>query len=121
MLHSMLELLRLKASTRLFDKSFSDLLSLLANILLKSNSLLTTTYQEKNPIYPLSLDVKKIHVCLNHCILYHKEYKSLDRCPVCNVSQYNRNDDCEGEDASTNAKKKKSNASCDEEDTASNA
>jgi hypothetical protein len=120
-LHSVLELLRLKASNGWSDKSFSDLLSLLANMLPKPNSLPTTTYLAKKLICPLSLDVQKIHACPNHCILYRKEYEALDRCPVCNASRYKRNDDCEDEDASANAKKKKSNAGRDEEDTSSNA
>jgi hypothetical protein len=120
-LHSVLELLRLKASNGWSDKSFSDLLSLLANMLPKPNSLPTTTYLAKKLICPLSLDVQKIHACPNHCILYRKEYEALDRCPVCNASRYKRNDDCEDEDASANTKKKKSNAGRDEEDTSSNA
>ena len=87
MLHSILELLRLKASNRWSDKSFLDLLSLLANMLLKPNSLPTITYQAKKLICPLSLDVQKIYACPNHCILYRKEYEALDRCLVCNASR----------------------------------
>jgi predicted nucleic acid-binding Zn-ribbon protein len=34
--------------------------------------------------------VDKIHSCLNHCILYHKEYEFNTKCPVCGVSRYKR-------------------------------
>ena len=52
-----------------------------------------------------------IHACWNNCILYWKEYEDLDRCPMCNVSRYKFNDDCEDEDDSANVKKKKKKSS----------
>jgi hypothetical protein len=69
-----LELLKLKAGHGWCDNSFSELLSLLAKLLPKPNTLPTSTYRVKKLICLLSLGVDKIHACPNHCILYRKEY-----------------------------------------------
>jgi hypothetical protein len=89
-LHVMLELLKLKASHRWSDNSFSELLILPAKLLPKPNTLPTSTYRAKKLICPLSLGVDKIHVCPNHCILYRKGYEFNMKCPVCGVRQYKR-------------------------------
>ena len=49
------------------------------------------TYQAKQMIYPLGLEVQKIHACYNDCILYHGKYAELDQCPVCELSRYKSN------------------------------
>jgi hypothetical protein len=85
-----LEILKLKASHGWFNNSFSELLSLLAKLLPNPNTLPTSTYRVKKLIYSLSLDVDKIHTCLNHCILYCKEHEFKIKCLVCGVSRYKR-------------------------------
>src|SRR6266540_6116777 len=99
--------MKLKASNAWSNKSFTELMGLIHEMLPKGNKFPTTTNEAKKLISPLSLDVVTIHACWNHCILYQKEYEDLDRCPVCNVSRYKCNDDCEDEDDSANMKKKK--------------
>ena len=76
----------------------------------KANKLPCNTYRAKKLIAPLALDVQKVHACLNHCVLYRKEYVHYERYSVCKRSRYKRNDDCEDEDDSVEV-----------EDTASNA
>jgi hypothetical protein len=85
-LRVVLELLKLKASHGWSDNSFSELLSLIAKLLPKPNTLPTSTYRVKKIICPLSLGVDKIHACPNHYILYHKEYEFNMKCLVCGVS-----------------------------------
>jgi hypothetical protein len=82
-----LELLKLKASHVWSDNSFSKLLSLLAKLLPKPNTLPTSTYKAKKLICLLSLGVDKIHTCPNYCILYRKEYEFKMKCPICGVSR----------------------------------
>jgi hypothetical protein len=53
-----LELLKLKASNGWLDSSFSTLLELRSKVLSKSNGL------------SVDIGCRKIHACLNHCILY---------------------------------------------------
>jgi hypothetical protein len=85
-----LELLKLKANNGWSDNSFSKLLSLLAKLLLKPNTLPISTYRAKKLICLLSLGVDKIHACTNQCILYHKEHEFKTKCSVCGVSRYKR-------------------------------
>jgi hypothetical protein len=82
----MLELLKLKVSHGWSDNRFLELLILLAKLLPKPNTLLTSTYRAKKLICPLSLGVDKIRVCPNHCILYCKGHEFKTKCPVCGVS-----------------------------------
>jgi hypothetical protein len=90
----MLELLKLKASHGWSDNSFSELLSLLAKLLPKSNTLPISTYRAKKLICSLSLGVDKIHTCPNHCILYLKEHELKTKCLICGVSRYKRSYNC---------------------------
>jgi hypothetical protein len=90
-----LELLKLKVSNRWSVNSFSALLELLSKVLPKPNGLPTSTYLEKKTICPLTLGVEKIHVCLNHYILYRKENEFKEKCPRCNASRYKWNDNSE--------------------------
>ena len=76
-----LELLILKAKYGWSDCSFNDLLRLLSWVLPQPNSVSANTYQAKKVISSLTMGVKKIHACPNHCILFHaKTFKSLDKC-----------------------------------------
>jgi hypothetical protein len=68
----MLELLKLKASSRWSDTSFSVLLELLTKVLPKSNGLPSSICQAKKIFCPLTLGIEKIHAYPNHCILYQK-------------------------------------------------
>jgi hypothetical protein len=65
-----LKLMKLKATSRWSDTSFSALLKLLTKVLPKPNGLPSITYHVKKIICPLTLGIEKIHACLNHCILY---------------------------------------------------
>ena len=47
------------------------------------------TYLAKQMIYPIGLEVEKLHACSNDCILYRGEkYKDLDKCPKCEAPRY---------------------------------
>ena len=89
-LSSVLELLKLKASNGWSDKSFTELLGLLADMLPEGNELPKTTYKAKKVLCPLGMEVERIHACPNDCILYRNEYTNMHVCPVCNASRYKR-------------------------------
>ena len=60
----------------------------------KDNELPSTTYEVKQLVCPLGLEVQKIHACPNDCILYRGDYENLDACPVCGALRYKiRKDD----------------------------
>ena len=62
--------------------------NLLKKILPNNNELPTTTYEAKQLVCPLGLEVQKIHACPNDCILYRGEYENLDACSVCSALRY---------------------------------
>jgi len=69
----------------------------------KGNELPTTVYEAKQVVYPLGIEIQKIHACPNDCILYYgEEYENFDACLVCKTSRYmiRRDDpgDVEGEE-----------------------
>jgi len=107
-LHFVLELLILKAKYGWSDCSFNDLLRLLSWLLRQPNSVPSNTDQAKKVISPLTMGVKKIYACPNHCILFHGDtFKSLDKYPRCRASRYKNNDLYDGDEASTENKRKK--------------
>ena len=58
-----LELLQWKATNGVSDKRFGDLLKLVKKMLSKDNELPTTTYEAKQLVCLLGLEVQKIHAC----------------------------------------------------------
>jgi hypothetical protein len=89
-LSSVLELLKLKASYGWSDKSFTALLGLVSDMLPDGNELPKNTYQAKQVLCPLEMEVQRIHACPNDCILYRKDLSNLHSCPVCKASRYKR-------------------------------
>jgi hypothetical protein len=98
-----LELLQWKARNGISDKAFGQLLKKNKKMLSRENELPATTYEAKQVVCPLGLEIQKIHACPNDCILYRgKDYENLDGCPICKASRYKirRDDpgDVEGEE-----------------------
>ena len=89
-----LELLQWKAANRISDKGFNEILELIKKILPEVEKLPASTYEAKEIVCPVGLEMQKIHTCPNDCILYRKEYEELEACPVCKASRYKiRRDD----------------------------
>ena len=101
-----LEMLQWKAANGVSDMGFEELLGIVKNMLPEGNELPSTTYEAKKVVCPFGLEVQKIHVCPNNCILYRDEYEKLDACPVCVAKWYKirQNDpgDVDGEPAKKN-------------------
>jgi hypothetical protein len=93
-LRSVLKLLMCKVRYGLSNAGFDAFLSIIIDMLPKENKVPANTYYAKKLISPLTMDVEKIHVCRNHCILYRDDdYKDLDSCPNCGASRYKTNKD----------------------------
>jgi hypothetical protein len=106
-LFAMLKLFQLKASNRLSDCSFKELLTLLKDMLPQGNTVPEIVYEAKQIICPLGLEVEKIHVCKNDCILYcGPKYKDLKKCPICGLNQFNHRKD-RGDDENCNRNRRK--------------
>ena len=90
-------LLAFKSINGLSDKGFDQLLGIIRKMLPEKNKLPEKTYLAKQIIYPISLEVEKIHVCSNDYILYHGEkYKDLDKCTQCEAPWYKEGPSDEG-------------------------
>jgi hypothetical protein len=97
-LHTTLDMLQWKATNGVSDKGFDDLLRMIKNLLPADNELLPSTYEAKKIVFPLGLEVQKIHACPNDCILYRGEkYEKLESCPVCKALRYKIRRDDPGE------------------------
>ena len=46
--------------------------------------------EAKKIVFPLELEVQKIHACVNDYILYHGEYKDFRACLTCKHARYKR-------------------------------
>ncbi|XP_006586481.1 uncharacterized protein [Glycine max] len=91
-LSAVLALVNLKARFGWSDKSLTELLVLLKNMLPNDNKLPNSHYEAKKILCPVGLEYKKIHACRNDCVLYRKEFAKLRNCPTCGVSRYKQND-----------------------------
>ena len=87
-LSAIVRLYNLKAANGWSDKSFSDLLVAISDMLPQPNELYTSMYQVKKTMSSLGMGYEKIHACRNDCVLYRKEHKDLECCLVCGVSRW---------------------------------
>jgi len=87
-LSAILRLMNLIATNGWTDKSFTELLVLLNEMLPEGNTLPTRNYDAKKILCLMGMAYKRIHACPNDCILYRKEFEDLKKCPKCGSSQY---------------------------------
>ncbi|XP_057422588.1 uncharacterized protein LOC130716624 [Lotus japonicus] len=100
-LSAVLRLFNLKAKNGWSDKSFTDLLGLLKEMLPEGNTMPNRHYEAKKVLCPMGMEYEKIHACPNDCILYRKEFETYDHCPKCKASRYKKKDGDSSDDVST--------------------
>ena len=91
-LSAVLGLVNLKARFGWSEKSFTELLVLLKNMLPEENILPKSHYEAKKILCPVGMEYQKIHACPNGCIMYRNEFAKMRNCPTCGVSRYKVND-----------------------------
>ncbi|CAJ2651409.1 unnamed protein product [Trifolium pratense] len=100
-LSAVLKLFNLKAKNGWTDKSFSELLELLTQMLPEGNVIPNRCYEAKKVLCPMGLEYERIHACPNDCILYRKEFANSDHCPKCMASRYKKKDGDSSDDVVT--------------------
>jgi hypothetical protein len=65
-----LQMLQWKAKYGVSDKAFEGMLKIVKGKLTENHELPSTTYEAKQTVCPLGLEVQKIHAFPNDCILY---------------------------------------------------
>ncbi|GJW48648.1 putative reverse transcriptase domain-containing protein [Tanacetum coccineum] len=87
-LSAIVKLLNLKGKYGCSDKFFTELLGLLKKMLPAGNEMVEKTYQAKKVMKLMGSGYKKIHVCINNCLLYWKDDKDLTACRTCGISRW---------------------------------
>ncbi|KAI3740168.1 hypothetical protein L2E82_30590 [Cichorium intybus] len=87
-LSAVLKLFNLKANNGWSDKSFTELLEILHEMLPESNELPISLYYAKKLMCTMDLEIERIHACPNDCMLYRNEYANLHECITCGKSRY---------------------------------
>ncbi|GJU73410.1 putative transposon, En/Spm-like protein [Tanacetum coccineum] len=82
------KLLNLKGKYGASDKFFTELLGLIKKMLPAGNEMVEKTYQAKKVMKLMGSGYKKIHVCINNCLLYWKDDKDLTACRTCGISRW---------------------------------
>ncbi|CAJ2641052.1 unnamed protein product [Trifolium pratense] len=100
-LSAVLKLFNLKAKNGWTDKSFTELLELLIQMLPEGNVMPNRYYEAKKVLCPMGLEYEKIHACPNDCILYRKEFVNYNHCPTCKASRYKKKDGDSSDDEVT--------------------
>ncbi|KAL0551668.1 hypothetical protein IC582_010757 [Cucumis melo] len=85
---TLIKLYNLKAKFGWSDKSFTELLQLICDILPTLNECPTSTYEAKKILCTLGMKYEKIHACRNDCCLFRKELSDANVCPSCGMSRW---------------------------------
>ena len=81
-------LLHMKSFYRISNTAFSSIVKLLAEAFPALNTIPKSYGEAKKLLQRLGLGYDSIHVCLNNCVLFRKQYAELDHCPICKTSRW---------------------------------
>ncbi|GJT54058.1 putative transposase-associated domain-containing protein [Tanacetum coccineum] len=87
-LSAIVKLLNLKGKYGASDKFFTELLGLIKKMLPAHNEMVEKTYQAKKVMKLMRSGYKKIHACINNCLLYWKDDKDLTVCRTSGISRW---------------------------------
>ncbi|XP_028091387.1 uncharacterized protein LOC114291726 [Camellia sinensis] len=87
-LSTLVKLYNFKTTNSLYHTGFSDLLTLLGDMLPLNNEIPSSMYEIGKTFAALGMGYEKIHACPYDCILYRKEYKDATSCPTCGISRW---------------------------------
>jgi hypothetical protein len=82
------KLLHMKSFYRISNTTFSSILKLLAEAFPALNTVPKSYDDAKKLLQRLGLGYDSIHVCLNNCVLFRKQYAELDHCSFCETSRW---------------------------------
>ena len=74
------------------NKALEGVLFLISKFLPKGHCVPNTMEKVQRVVRDLGLDYIKIDACENHCVLFRKEYETLDICPICKASRWKTDD-----------------------------
>jgi hypothetical protein len=80
------------------NNSLERILRLFLLVLPDGHCLPTSLEKVERIICDLGLHYKKIHACVNGCVLFHGDYAELDKCPTCDESRWKETGGTEKDD-----------------------
>ncbi|XP_062102882.1 uncharacterized protein LOC133813862 [Humulus lupulus] len=89
-LSMLLRLFNLKAKHGWSDRSLTELLSFLKELLPECNEMPMSFYEAKKTICSLGMEYEKIHACPNDFILYRNRFSDAESCPTCGESRWKK-------------------------------
>ncbi|XP_062080508.1 uncharacterized protein LOC133785274 [Humulus lupulus] len=89
-LSMLLRLFNLKAKHGWSDRSLTELLSFLKELLPECNEMPMSFYEAEKTICSLGMEYEKIHACPNDCILYRNRLSDAESCPTCGESRWKK-------------------------------
>ncbi|KAA0034832.1 transposase [Cucumis melo var. makuwa] len=90
-LSALVRLYNLKVRYGWSNTSFSELLSIISDLLPDNNKIPTSLYEVNKTLGALGLSYQKIDACPNDCCLYRKEYANSTKCPKYGLSRWKIN------------------------------
>jgi hypothetical protein len=93
-------LFQIKCMFGLSNGALEAILHLFSIVLPEGHCIPNTLDKVQKVVRDLGLDYQKIHACVNDCVLFRKDYASLDNCPTCGESRWKMQSSAENYDAS---------------------
>ena len=85
------ELLWFASTPSLSKNALQKQLKLKAKTYPKGNTYPDTLHKAFALVGPFMIPLRRIEVCINDCVAFERQYKSLESCPACGESRYSSN------------------------------
>ncbi|CAM8987392.1 unnamed protein product [Rhodiola kirilowii] len=92
-LETIFSAMKVKVDNGWSDKSFNDHLRITRELLPNPNNYPGSYREVKTLLKNMGMGYEVIHACEYGCVLYYKDFKNLEQCPMCHESQYVNGDD----------------------------
>jgi len=83
-----IKMLHVKSYYRITNSAFSAIMKILSEAFPQFNTIPKSYEEAKKMLRELGLGYESIHVCPNNCVLFRKDNKDKDNCPVCGASRW---------------------------------
>ena len=100
------KLYQIKCVTGMNNRACDLILRMFTEVLPKGHCIPTNLAKVRKVIRDLGLDYKKIHACINDCVLFRNENADAEECPVCHASRWKSTPPSEEDIASGHKPKK---------------
>ena len=72
-----------------YNSAWEATIQLFSLLLTKGHFVPNTLEKVQKVVRDLGPDYRKIHACINDCVLFPKEYADMDTCPTCQLYMFN--------------------------------